>query len=173
MKVDFRKAAATVLRESVYRNWFIVFSILIYAAYILIPVFLTPGNYISFQLSLLRPVDFVLFLVMSLVTALLIVMQLYVHNRSKKKRMLAAVGEGGVSVYSAMFGGMLATAACSSCIAGLVGFLGAGSTFFILENQMLFVAGALFIVFVSLFFTARRVNEYCLSCEVKPDSYEE
>jgi len=172
MKVDFKNAVKTVLQETNYRNWFIALSILIFAAYILLPVFLTPGNSIGFQLSLFRPLDFAIFFILSTVTALLIVMQLYVHNRSKKKQVLATAGNTGVSVSSALFGGLLATAACSSCIAGLLGFLGAGSVLFIVENQMPFVIAAITIVLASLYFTSKRVQNVCSSCDI-PKTYEE
>ncbi len=166
MKVDFKKATTTVLQEKNYRNGFIALSILMFAAYIVLPVVLTPGNSIGFQLHLLRPIDFVVFVLLSTVTALLMVMQLYVHNRAKKKQVLATAGKTGVSLSSAIFGGLLATAACSSCIAGLLGFLGAGSVLFIVENQLPFVIGAISIVLIGLYFTSKRVNNACSSCEV-------
>lgn len=166
MNVDFKKAATTVLREKKYLNGFIALSTAIFLAYILLPVALTPGNSLVFQLSLLRPIDFIAFVVLSTATALLMMMQLYVHNRSKKKQALATAGKTGVSLSSAIFGGLLATAACSSCIAGLLGFLGAGSVFFIVENQMPFVIGAIGIVVIGLYFSTKRVNEHCNSCDV-------
>jgi len=69
-------------------------------------------------------------------------------------------------VSSALFGGLLATAACSSCIVAAFGFLGAGSTFFIIENQPDFVYGAIALVLIGLYFSARRVQRYCESCDV-------
>ncbi len=160
------KAIRKVLSLRTYRMLFGAVTVVFLLAYLLIPIFLVPGNSLSLQFFVLRPLDYVLFFVMSVVTALLVVMQVYVHRNTKKKRTLAALGEGGVSVYSALFAGLLATAACSSCIIGLVGFLGVGSTFFILEYQTYFVLGAMLIVVVALFFAARRVNNDCSSCNV-------
>lgn len=157
-------ATAKVLEKKNYKTWFFLLTAIFIAAYILLPVWLTPGNTPAFQISLLRPHDYILFLVLSAVTALLILMQAFLFLRSKKGR-AGAVGQGGVGAFSALFGGLLATAACSSCIAAILGFLGAGSIFFILQNQPYFVYGAIALVLLGLYFSARRVQGYCESCE--------
>lgn len=159
-------ASKTVLTQSrAYLLWFFGLTVVFIALYILVPVWLTPGNSISFQLSLLTIKDYALFVSLSFVTALLILMQVFLFLRSKKDR-AGAVGQGGVGVSSAFFGGLLATAACSSCIAAILGFMGAGSVFFVLENQPYVVAIALALVLIALYFSARRVKNYCDSCEV-------
>ncbi|MBI4130290.1 hypothetical protein HY468_03175, partial [Candidatus Roizmanbacteria bacterium] len=101
-------------------------------------------------------------LILSMVTALLLLMQVFLFG-SKKKRVETA-GQGGVGIFSALFGGLLATAACSACVAAILGFLGAGSVFFVLENQAIFVIGAIALVIVSLYFSSRRVQGYCKEC---------
>jgi len=158
-------ASKSVLENKSYKLWFFGLTAIFITAYILIPVWLTPGNTLSFQISLLRPSDYILFLILSAVTALLILMQMFLFLSSKKGR-VGAVGQGGVGAFSALFGGLLATAACSSCIVAILGFLGVGSTFFILENQPYFVTGAIALVLVGLYFSARRVQGYCENCEV-------
>ena len=158
-------ASKSVLENKSYKLWFFGLTAIFIAAYLLLPIWLTPGNTLSFQLSLLRPSDYILFFVLSAVTALLILMQAFIFLRSKKGR-AGAVGQGGVGAFSALFGGLLATAACSSCIAAILGFLGAGSIFFILENQPYFVYGAIALVLLGLYFSARRVQGYCEDCEV-------
>lgn len=166
---EIKRASKVVLAKKSYKKAFGILSMLIFLTYILLPVWLTAGNTISFQISLLRPKDFVLFVILSLFTALLIVMQVYIYKSKKKKNGLVVVGQGGVSIYSALFAGLMATAACSSCIAGLIGFLGAGSIFFVLEYQWYFVAGALVIVAISLYFIARQVNGGCNLCVQSTD----
>lgn len=157
-------ASKSVLESRNYRLWFLGLTTIFIAAYLLLPIWLTPGNTLSFQLSLLRPSDYILFFVLSAVTALLVLMQAFLFLRSKKGR-AGAVGQGGVGAFSALFGGLLATAACSSCIAAVLGFLGAGSIFFILENQPYFVYGAIALVLLGLYFSARRVQGYCEDCK--------
>jgi len=153
-----------------YRIWFVVLSVVFFMVYMFLPVWLTVGNTIAFQLSILRIQDYMLFGILSLAIALLTVMQAYLFIQSKKRRgKIGAIGQGGVGVSSALFGGLLATAACSSCIAVILGFLGAGSVFFVLENQMYVVVGALALVLAGLYFTIRQVNNNCLKCEALPD----
>lgn len=166
---DMWQATRLVLDPPNYKVGFAGLTVLLFAAYVFLPVWLTPGNDLSFQLSILLPRDYALFAALSGVTALLILMQIYVQIRVRKSRAaLTAVGSSGVSLGSAIFGGLLATAACTSCIAALVGFLGAGSVFFVLEHQTPIVAGALVLVAIGLIYSARRVMGYCESCEINP-----
>ena len=79
-------ATRTVLGRKGYALWFCVLTAGLIAAYILLPVWLTPGNSVAFQLQLLRPRDYVLFVLLSSVTALLILMQAYLFARSREER---------------------------------------------------------------------------------------
>ena len=141
----------------------------LFITYLILPVWLTPGNDLAFQLLVLLPRDYVLFAALSAVTALLLLMQTYVQIRVRQRRaVLSTAGSRGVGVASVIFGGLLATAACSSVIAALLGFLGAGSVFFVLDHQAPIVAGVLVLVAIGLIYSARRVMGYCESCEVNP-----
>lgn len=155
-------ASKTVLKKNSHKFWFIVLISIFIFSYILIPVWLTPGNTLSFQLSTLKTKDYMLFFILSTVTALLLLMQIFLL-RSKKKR-VETMGQGGVGIFSALFGGLLATAACSSCIAAILGFLGAGTVFFVLDKQPYIVLCAIVLVAVSLYFSARRIQGYCNDC---------
>lgn len=167
--IDMWKATRLVLGTPRYMTSLGGLTVLLFAAYVFLPVWLTPSNDLSFQLSVLLPRDHALFAALSVITALLILMQTYVQIRVRRRRTaITAVGSGGVSVASAMFGGLLATTACTACIAALLGFLGAGSVFFVLEHQTIIVTVALVLVAVGLVFSARRVMGYCDSCEVNP-----
>ena len=161
-------ATKTVLTQGrSYQVWFLVLMVVVYAIYILLPVWLIAGNSIAFQLSILTIRDYILFTFLSVAIALLITMQAFLFMQSKKSQeKVSAIGQGSIGASSALFGGLLATAACSSCIAVILGFLGAGSVFFVLENQLYVVIGAFMLVLVGLYFTIRRVNGYCENCEV-------
>ena len=109
--IDLWQASRLVLNTSRYRAGLTGLTALLLAVYLFLPVWLTPGNDLAFQLSILLPRDYALFAVLSGVTALLVLMQTYVQIRVRKRRAaLAAVGSSGVSVGSAIFGGLLATA---------------------------------------------------------------
>ncbi len=159
-------ASKKILAGTNYKLGLLFLSLFLALVYILLPVGLTPGNSIAFQVSILRPRDYLLFFILSPVTALLILMQIFLWRRGKKYCARTA-GQGGLSVFSALFGGLLATAACSSCITAILGFLGAGSTFFILENQPYVVAASLSLVIIGLYFSARKVvggDENSVNC---------
>ncbi len=148
-----------------YRATFVPLALLIYASYVFLPVWLIPGNSLRFQLQLFRIQDHLLFSALALATALLVLMQVFLFRRTRGSAKLAAVGSGGVGVLSAVFGGLLATAACSSCIAAFLGFLGAGSTLFIVEHRTPVVSVSFAVVLFALVATARRVQGYCEECE--------
>lgn len=148
-----------------YRAWLLPLALLGYATYVFLPVWLIRGNSLRFQLQLLRVQDHVLFAILSVATALLVLMQVFLFQRTRGSAKLSAVGRGGVGVWSAVFGGLLATAACSSCIAAFLGFLGAGSTLFIVRHRTPVVLLAFAVVLVALFATARRVQGYYEECE--------
>lgn len=148
-----------------YRAWLLPLTLLVYAAYVFLPVWLIPGNSLRFQLQLFRVQDHLLFAGLGLGTALLVLMQVFLFRRTRGTGKIAAVGRGGVGVWSAIFGGLLATAACSSCIAAFLGFLGAGSTLFIVRHRTPVVLLAFAVVLIALFATARRIQGYCEECE--------
>jgi len=156
-------ALKTVLTKKSYKLWFVIFTLIFVFSYIFLPVWLTPGNSLLFQLSIFKIKDYILFVVLSTVTALLLLMQIFLFQ-SKKQR-VQTVGQGGVGIFSAIFAGLLATAACSSCIVAVLGFLGAGSVFFVLENQPYVVFVAIVLVIISLYFSSKRVLGYCKDCD--------
>jgi len=161
--VTIYHALNTVLTKKYYKLWFVLFTLIFIFAYVFIPVWLTPGNSLSFQLSIFKIKDYILFVLLSMVTALLLLMQIFLFK--VKKQYTQTVSQGGVGVFSALFAGLLATAACSSCIAAVLGFLGAGSVFFVLENQPYVVFIAIILVVISLYFSSKRVLGYCKDCD--------
>lgn len=159
-------ALRTVLVSRQNRKRFFLLTLAAFVVFILIPVFTIPGNDLRFYLTVLRPIDFAIYALLALAIAALILMQVYLFKQShdKKKRLASAV-QGGVGTYSAILGGLLATAACTSCIAGLLGFLGAGSVLFIAQNNMTVAVVALLISIFSLYMSSRKINGHCKSCE--------
>lgn len=164
-------ASKNVLAANNYRFWFIVLFTVFIAGYIFLPVWLTPGNDLKFQLSLLQVRDYVLFIVLAASASLFVLMQVFLFSRSRKKR-ASLVAKGGIGVFGALFGGLLATAACSSCIAAILGFLGAGSTFFVLENQPYVAGGAIALVVIGLYFSARKVVGICDDCRLQEQYFQ-
>jgi len=141
----------------------IIFLLLIY-----IPVRTIPGNDFAFQLSLLTVGDRILLVILSLLTALSIVMNIFVlRNKSNTQNSLSMAGQSGTGILSGVIGSVFGTATCASCATSLFGFLGVGGVFFLLEYRTWIVAASIILILVSLYFTSRKVIGVCESCRVR------
>jgi len=87
-------------------------------------------------------------------------------QRGGTQKIPQSVMGGTVSGLSGIFGAVVGTAACASCLASLFGIigLGTGSVFFVLKNQSYFLIGAIAVMLISLYFAARKINKICQSC---------
>lgn len=157
-------AVKTVFKKTRYKLSFLALSLVFFSLYVLIPVWLTPGNSIDFQLSLFSFTDYLLLAILSISASFFTLSQLFLLFQSKR-RSIVDLGQGGVGLISALFGGLLATAACSSCIAVILGFLGIGGVFFVLENQRYIVVLSIGLVIIGLYFTAKRLVGVCRDCQ--------
>ena len=118
----------TVLSRWTYRIAFVILAVLFVALYISIPVMLIPGNTFTFQLSLYTPADYTIFISISVLTSLLVLMQVFSFLRSRA-RTVRTIGRSSVGVFSGIFSGMFASVTCVPCAIGFLGIFGsAGST---------------------------------------------
>lgn len=159
-------AVSMALRDRKSLFVFIVSTTAFSVLFIAIPVWTTPSNTLSFQLQIFRVQDYILMISLAILTGLNITLPVYGHRLKKAKALSQSVLVGSTSGGLGIFGAMVGTATCASCLAFLLGLvgLGAGSVFFVLENQILFLVGAVVIMFVSLHFSARKINKICNSC---------
>jgi len=161
-------ATKTVLRIRTYLLLFILLFPIIFFIFILVPVVAIPGNDFSFQLNIFTPKDYVFLTILSLSISLVTTMQIFIFRRNKNiKENLKSAGVGMVGGYSGFAATIFATASCSSCIAVILGFLGTGAVFFIVENRSFFIALAISFMLISLYLTARQVNKVCISCVIR------
>jgi hypothetical protein len=142
---------------------FIIFWFLLY-----IPVRTIPGNDFAFQVSLLTVKDRILLGTLSLLTALSILMNIYVlRNKPGAQTGLATAGQGGTGLLSGVIGSVFGTATCASCVASIFGFLGVGGVFFLLQYRSWITTASIILILVSLYFTSRKVLGICESCKVR------
>lgn len=165
-------ASKTALAQSfVYRLLFLAFVIAALILLVLVPVWSVPGNDISFQLSLFTFGNWILFLALAFLIALLLTMQIFIFRRAKsnavRARSLGNAASGAAGAYAGILGGVFATAACSWCVAAVFGFLGTGTVLFIAQNQLWAVLVALGIMIVSLYFASKKVNNACDCAPIK------
>lgn len=171
-------AATQVFGERRYIFILLSFALTFFALFVFIPVATTPGNTLAFQLSIFRAQDYVLMIFLALLVGLNFSMNIYVWRKQKQSVNISKSAaspvrnsiSNGASGTAAGFGGVFAaivgTATCASCLAFLFGIvgLGIGSVAFVLKYQTFFILGAIALVLLSLYFTARKVNKHCASC---------
>lgn len=131
------------------------------------PVFLVPGNDIFFQIKIYAARDWILLAVLAPLSAILMYLQFVVFKQTNSlKDRTKSLGSAGAGGYSTVVAGLLATASCGSCVAGLFGFLGVGGVLVITQYRWLFALGAIFVVLTALYFAARRYNKRCQTCKI-------
>ena len=138
-----------------------------FALFIAIPVLTIPGNNVAFQLSIFGTWDYALMIFLALLVGLNLTLQVYsFRQKQDAKKFSQSVVSGTVSSLSGIFGTVVGTAACASCLASLFGLigLGTGSVFFVLKNQSYFLLGAILLMLLSLYFVAQKINKVCNSC---------
>ena len=166
MKNPFKiiyKSSKEILSKKNYLSLFLIITLLLLAAYVLIPVFTIPGNDILFQLSIWKFKDYAVLIPLSFLVSLMITMQVY-SFKQKRKNTLNETGKSVVGGYSGIIAGVFGTASCSSCVAAIFGFLGTGSVLFLIEYQWYVVAGSIALVLLSLYLSSLNVQKKCGVC---------
>lgn len=162
------KAVKVILSEALYKALFLAFSILAFVMFVIVPVWSTPGNSISFQISLFTFWNWSIFVILAPLISLLLTAQIYVFVRTKnnmdKAKNLGSVGSGLFGGYAGFLGAVFATASCSWCAVALLGFLGSGTVLFIAQNQLWIVLAAIAVLLFSLYLILRKVALKCNDC---------
>lgn len=141
---------------------FAMFWLLLY-----IPIRSVPGNDLAFQISILTPKDWFLFTVLPALTALSIIMNIYIlNNRRTIQDTVSMAGQGGTGFISGIIASVFGTASCASCVATIFGFLGFGGVLFLLQYRTYITIAAIILLLISLYFTSKRVMNACESCKV-------
>ena len=159
-------ATKTVLSKWTYNIAFVILIVLFVALYISIPVITIPGNTLIFQLSLYTFVDYSIFISISVLTSLLVLMQVFSFINSRKYNM-RSIGHGSVGVFSGILSGMFASITCVPCAIGFLGIFGsAGSALIISKYQYYFIMIAIIFVLLGIYYASRRVMGYCKECNI-------
>ena len=155
MKVDqIISASKEVLSSKNYLMVFVALTIAFSSVFVFIPILLIPANSLLFQLSVFIIRDYALLSTLSLLIGLMITMQVYSYKKTKQLQ----AGKSIIGSSSGIIAGLFGTAGCSSCLASIFGFLGAGNVFFLLEHQTYVVTASIMLILISLYFTARKIN---------------
>lgn len=160
-------ASKLVFNDKRYFVGFLTAAFAMFWLVLYIPIRTIPGNDLSFQISILTPKDWFLFTVLPALTALSIVMNIYIfqHKRSVQNG-VSMVGQGGTGFFSGIVASVFGTATCAACVASIFGFLGVGGVLFLLQYRTFITVAAIILLLISLYFTSKRVLNACESCRV-------
>lgn len=160
-------ATKLIFTDKKYFLGFLVVAFAMFWLLLYIPIRTIPGNDLAFQISILTPKDWFLFTFLPSLTALSIVMNVYIlkHKRSIQDGASLA-GQGGTGFLSGVVASVFGTASCAFCVASIFGFLGVGGVFFLLQYRNAITTGAIVLMLISLYFTSKRVLNACESCKL-------
>lgn len=146
-----------------YTALFVVMFLLMFALFVLIPVWAVSGNTIAYQLKIFIARDYAVLILLSGLSSLFITMQVFVMKSRKKVAGLSGTVGGGLS---ALFAGIVGTAFCASCLAPLFAIfgIGFGGVVFVLDYRWYFVVGITALMLIAIYLMARKINKVCTSC---------
>lgn len=160
-------ASKIVLNDKNYLAGFLIVAAVFFWLFLYIPVRLIPGNDFAFQLSILRPQDIFLLVLLSLFSALSLTFHFYMlRRRAVAKSITLTLGSGFLGGTAGIVGSLFATASCAACVATLLSFLGVGTVFFLLGHRQLIILISIVLMLISLHFSAQKVLGICDVCKV-------
>lgn len=167
-----KQATKETLATSPRRIAFVLLVVVTFGLFVWIPVKLIPGNDLPFQLSIMTRLDFAMFGILSVLNALLILMQwhLFQLRRLRARSGVGMVITGGVGGLSATFASVLSTASCGACVTGFLGFLGTGGVLFVLDNRWQISLVSILIVVIALAIASNTIASGCKVCNVEASS---
>ncbi len=134
----------------------------VFALFVLVPVWTTPGNDVRFQLHLLPWSVVALMAVLSVSNGVLVQMQLWL----RRHRLAVGTGKQAVGAFGILVSSIAATMACAACYSSLLAIFGLGGTIFVATYRWWFAAFALGLTAFALYHTARRVMGLCDTCRI-------
>ena len=163
MKLVHRTIWFGIKETLTHRNYLTLFLFaffVMFALFILIPVWAVSGNSIVIQLDIFTLQDYVTLSLLSGLYALFMAMQVYAMRQGKKMEGVGVAIGGGVG---ALFAGIAGTAFCASCLVPLFALfsVGLGGVIFILQYRLYFVILIVLFMLISIYFTARKIQKVC------------
>lgn len=148
------------------KNFFVFFvppTFLALWFFIYIPVKKVPGNSFGFQISLFSLSDWLLLILLSVLTSINFLMNIFVVEREIKKSLsTASLGRGSVGVIFGALGSIFGpTASGASCVGSIFGFLGVTGILFLLKYRQVIVVGSILIMILTLYQTSKKFLGIC------------
>ena len=152
------------LRGTGYKLLFAGVALVMLSLFILIPVWVVPGNDLSFQLSLFTPQDFILLAFLSSLNGLFITMQMYSIRMTQST--ISGISKSVSGGAGTLFAGVAGSAFCASCLAPLFALFGIGfsGVIFTLQYRFYIVAVIVAFMLVAIYLTSKKIVGTCEHC---------
>ncbi|MBI2049824.1 hypothetical protein HYT32_02905 [Candidatus Roizmanbacteria bacterium] len=158
------QAFKLVFEQKSYLLGFLISILVFLSVYLYIPIKNIPGNDLMFQLSILKPKDYILLTFLAALTSVSLVMNFYLLKNKVFGASTSLVGHGALGGISGVIASVFGAATCAACAVSFFGFLGVSTVFFLLEYRWYIVIGSLAVLFFSLYFTSKKVLDLCEDC---------
>ncbi|MEK6812792.1 MAG: hypothetical protein AABX86_01615 [Nanoarchaeota archaeon] len=161
---DIPAAVQKVWKKAKYRYITIIAALVFLFLYVLLPLITVPGNDLAFFFETTTVGQWIILMVLSIVTGMLISMQFYLFEAKRK------VAEGTPTIIAGVVSfssGLFSSAACASCVATVFAFLSTSGVLFLLTYRWYLVAASFLLLGTALVFVSRRIMQHCTSCEVQ------
>ena len=143
----------------------IVSSIIMLVIYLLLPVYLVPGNDLLFNLSLTQWWQYLLFVFLAMGTGLVLTLQRYIWQ--VKKDLLRSSSTSLLTGFSTILASVFSSATCLSCLSSvLVVFVPASSLLLLIKYRLLIALLRMILIILSLFLSLRTIAGHCTRCVV-------
>ena len=154
----------TILRSSLAKTFAtrrdraigIALALAVFALFVMVPVWSTPGNDVAFQLSLIKPATFAAMVLLSVTNATLISMHLFL--RRAKATVATKEAVGGLALLGSS---VLATLGCVSCYSSILSVFGLGGVIFFGTYGLSISAAIVAISLYAVWMTAKRIEGEC------------
>lgn len=148
----------------------ILIAAVVFSVLFAIQVKTVPGNDSRLQIAVFGWKDWAVLTAIAVLNALFVTIEIYAFNL---KRLVAQAGglgagliTGGVGTSSGIVASIFGTASCSLCVSAILGFLGANSVVFLVNNRGYIVAGTLVLLVLSLYLSSKRFDKTCEQCRI-------
>ncbi len=165
---DIYTAIRTVFAHRRFFGLFLLLGGSMFGFMFFFPIVSVPGNDIGMQASLYGVWDYAALITLSVLSSLVLTMQVYVFGQgyAKPASAVRTTAVGSVGVVSGLVSSLFATASCTLCAGALFSFLGFGTVLFLVEYRWYVVGFAIALLGVSLYLLARRITQGCAVCVV-------
>jgi hypothetical protein len=129
-----------------------------------------PGNSFLFQATIYHWTEYLMLMLLSLLSALSLTLQWTAFRAkgvSNSKETTKQTLLGGSGIITGVISSLFASASCATCLGALFSFMSFNTLIFFAVHRWYILGGALTLILVSIYFSARKINRGCEVCVVQ------